>query len=37
LFGVKVEIGEILKMYVAINPAYFGEFIKNALLRFAVM
>ena len=28
LFGVKVLIGEILKMYVAIKPAYLGEFIK---------
>lgn len=28
-------IGDILNMYVASNPASFGEFIKNALVEFA--
>jgi hypothetical protein len=31
LFGVKDIIGEILKIYVAMRPAYLGEFIKKAL------
>lgn len=37
LLGARFATGEILKMYVAIKPASFGEFIKKALLRFAEM
>jgi hypothetical protein len=33
LVGINVAIGDILNMYVALRPAYFGEFIKNALLK----